>query len=357
MPFNELSLKYTNSLAGHFHLGVQIGRGTKDLIDQALPLDSTLQSLLHSVRESPMMTSRMKLYQQVLSDTYPDIFQELRGMAAGAEIDFDTVFICNYRKELATDDKGCTDVHSSVFNGWGHNEDYSWSPEFRPLTILTVSRMDASGCIIATWWSIVYPLCLGGMTVGMNSHGVVFSVDNLTPAWTLGPEDGAVSSQVVCRLALESRDSGDFVDRVTDKRLSSGRGFSFGSFHDKIVKYIETGPGGVHYIKENPEGHTNHYIYLNDLNKRDSASSFHRLATLNRYYKQTTTEEDILKALSDTTDEDWPIFRTGKHPDRGYTDFTALIDLTQARISLYYSVPYDKLGRPDEIIEFSTISR
>ena len=63
MPFRELKLTYTETLAGRYDLGVQLGRGTKDLIDKSLPLDTTLTVLVKAVKESHIYTSRMKMYQ------------------------------------------------------------------------------------------------------------------------------------------------------------------------------------------------------------------------------------------------------------------------------------------------------
>ena len=354
MCFNEIVVEYSDTIDGHHHLGMVVGTSSRELIRRALPLDGDLQLLISAVEESEDLKMRMRCYQQVLENQLPMIYAELQGMAEGAEVAFDTVFLSNYRKEVVpVDDKGCTDLHA--LGAWGHNEDYSWSVDFRPLTLLKATRVSAEG-IRFTWFSVLYPLCLGGMTVGMNSGGVVFTLDNLTPRECKGPECGSISSQVVCRLALECCNIENLISTVSDKRLATGRGFTCSSFSDPNILYIETGPGGVFAIQRNPSGHSNHYIYL-DLHQKVSESSAHRLATINALYTNLQTHNDILKGLADTTDGEWPIFRTGKSPDKGYTDFTALIDLHGKEMLLYYKLPWvNGPVIPDKVIKFSSFS-
>ena len=353
MCFREISIEYNDTIDGCFDLGRMIGSSTRDLIERALPLDDSLQKLLIHVADSSTIKERVRSYQRVLEREAPKVYAELKGLAEGSGVSFDTVFISNYRKEILHfhgSDKGCTDLHADM--AWGHNEDYSWSPEFRPLTLVKATRISADSTRF-TWFSIVYPLCLGGMTVGMNSSGLVFSVDNLTPSACISPEIGALSSQVICRIALESEDVQSFIAAVSDKRLATGRGFTCSSFLDPAILYIETGPGGISAIHCNPKGHSNHYIYL-DIDQKVSESSEHRLATIHSLGTIRSTA-DIIQGLSDTSDIAWPIFRSGKQPDSGYTDLTALIDLEYKEMALYYKVPTESCI-PDKVIKFSSFS-
>jgi hypothetical protein len=294
---------------------------------------------MHEYAENASFREEVGRFDDYLEAECAFIRAEMRGIADGAGVEYAVVLVSVYRKEL-----GCTDVIVNGW-GWGHNEDYFWnSREFRPLLILETKETKSN----LRWMSVVYPFCLAGMTVGVNSAGLAFSVDNLTPK--VEERGQRLASNVVCRLALDAGSREKFVDIVTDKRLATGRGFAFGMWmynEEKKVEYVETGPEGKYARISNKRfyGHANHYKEL-DIEQKIGESSRSRQKRVDElgerlrlHCDDNLIREKILKILSDEKCHDYPIYRTGRSPDSGFTEFTAVFDLGGKKLELFLDQP------------------
>ncbi len=307
---------------------------------------------------SSVLQNELEVYKTELKRRFPFVFSEIDGISSGCGFDFDTVFVSVYRKEFlaSLDSRGCTDVHgwSDEFVGWVHNEDYGWPFDFRPIVMVEAERVTISDSREETvelrWLATCYPLCLCGMTVGCvwserEQRGLVFSVENLTPIEVAKTD--SVASQVLCRSALESVTFDHFISIVANHSLATGRGFTVGHWSflasestPTEIAFVETGPRGQCDVKKIFPGaiqsgtdcHTNHYLRL-DLAQKVGPSSTGRLERYETlrdsqfFAPRPDLRDRLLEAASDEQG-DWPVYRTGRNPDKGFTVFSALIDFS-----------------------------
>ena len=94
--------------------------------------------------------------------------------------------------------------------------------------------------------------------------------------------------------------------------------------------------------------HFNQYLHTADIPRiGDYESSVHRLARaaqLSTSIAPPSTPKDILNVLSDTTDTEYPIYRSYEHATRSDTDpyttqTTTLFDLRQRRVWVWAGTP------------------
>jgi hypothetical protein len=360
-----VDVTFTDDSTGYYSLGLKIGTELKLHLEKWVPLDEELNCLLKFVEESEIAREVLSRFEQIGQECYPNVFAELSGLSTGSGFPFATVLVSNHRKELfvlrnslltgtgtvcispETEQKGCSDVHgrNHSFKGWAHNEDYSWSMWDRPGFLIRASRQCITSANCTAFVAYAYPLCLPGMTVFANSHGVVSTINSRYPSIFIDPRTAAcASSQVISRYAMESESVSEFIARVTTNLNSTGRGYSVASVHEPDgVHYIEVGPGGKHAViglPPTPSFQANSYIYLRGVPEIGGPSSVHRL---NRFDQMKSSIQsfpaDLLNVMGDEEDSEWPIYRTGKPPDRSVTQFTCLVNLGERKLSFYTERP------------------
>ncbi|MGD8270569.1 MAG: C45 family autoproteolytic acyltransferase/hydrolase [Desulfobacterales bacterium] len=113
---------------------------------------------------------------------FPEFFSELEGMAEGAGVPFEKLFVINLRGEYqryATDgdEGGCStcSLLSPATAAFGHNED--GLALYRNQTYLVRARPQDKPAFTA----FCYPGFLPGNAIGFNDAGICFAANNVQP--------------------------------------------------------------------------------------------------------------------------------------------------------------------------------
>lgn len=128
--------------------------------------------------------------------SHPNIMSEIRGLADGADLKFDDVFLlqiaseldfCHIHEVMKTGEdvgkiqKGCTDilVNQREARVMGHNDDWTSDVAAR-VYIVHVTIEDAAGLVKEQFLSYCYPGYLPGFCFGMNKS-IVVTLNSVCP--------------------------------------------------------------------------------------------------------------------------------------------------------------------------------
>jgi len=329
----------------HYEFGAAIGAHFADQIHAAYNSYDFLRAILawHATAAGRARYAELLALHEA---AFPQYMEELRGLAANADLDFRDVFLMNLRGEyrgFLTDGdayRGCSDC--SVLTDEqaliGHNED--GAPAFREhLYFLQARVADGPG-----FTACCYPGFLPGNAFGFNEHGICFSVDNLRP---LDIRVG-LGRHFLARSLLEARSLVDATVRVTPAGRASGFSYTIGSISERRILQVEAMPQASR-AKEitGANFHANHAQEIAGAAQTIDASSACRVARAQQFMQQQPIKNaaDILSLLSDEADSNYPIYRRAHGADSSETFCTALFDLDARTMSVY-------MGQPEQATVF-----
>jgi len=294
---------------------------------------------------------------------FPDLVEEVRGLAHGAKVPFNTLFAVNLQNELAHvanhsarrgATKGCSDYHllKDGVQAWGHNEDGEPDPAISETWYFITSTITPPGGRTQSYTAFTYPGQLAGWAWGFNSHGLSQSVNAL---WVLSPADPAALLGVsfVARSMLEAESISDAWGRANTPNQGGGQHFNLGSISaactptDPCQVSIETAPDGptmqeLHSLPGGWYAHFNQYLHTDRPPLGDYLSSVHRLARsaqLSTRVGSPNSTQGILGVLRDTADPDYPLHRSDTPKDPYITLATALFDLRLNSLMVFIHKP------------------
>lgn len=347
-PPTAHSIRVVRAGGTPYELGRAVGAATASAVHAYLNESSSVRNTL-----LPFYESRRDVYDALAkanSEAYPDVWDELQGMAEGAGVPLHVLALVAFGSEIDMIVKGghaldnaCTDVHyvgaAAGDRLLAHNED-SEALVGRLAFILEAAPQGKPPFVTYN-----YPAALPGNAFGANPY-VAFSFNALFPA--NAPESG-VARAFVNRDVLASTSVDDARRRALNPALASG--FSMN------VAAVGSGAGGAptHYsVERAPNGlaaeravvsgnwsHQNEYRMLACdtvtaaapdapvCAQYESVSSLHRLARINEM-PPVRGRASALAVLGDHTDAQYPIYRDGAPPDPFFTVASAYFDLTAA---------------------------
>ena len=251
-----------DSEQSHYDFGLQVGRTFSEKINARLDQDSDLEDSYNFVRNT---SEGQQIYREFM-DTHRKIFplylKELEGIASGANIDFQRIFVKNLILEIDTLRSGtsstdhCSDYQmcTKEFCGVGHNEDDS-----------EVS-LNHTAIVKASFPSVNFTgfTYLGDLTsgaFGFNSNHIAFTLN-----W-VGPNNvvrGGLGRGFVSRSLMEATNLEDAISRVTVANQCAGHNVQLMDVQNRRVVNIETAPGFEYGIQEitTPYFHANQYELL-----------------------------------------------------------------------------------------------
>jgi len=280
---------------------------------------------------------------------FPDIMEELRGMADGSGIPFDDLFLFNVKAEIGAkmaaekpDVAGCSTIHlSDSTHKWlFHNEDGNVA--YADLMYVVKATTPSGVTILA----LTYPGHLMGNGPSMNSNGIVQTTNYIGSAiYKKG-----VPRYFLNRAPLEAETLDEAVRLSTYTPRAFAYHHNLGSFKEKRLLSVEVTPDN--YQVEEPRGiyfHTNHLIlpetkdYPQDTAYVNS-SSMSRFTVITGETDSLMTriricEEDIISILSSHKGAPYSPCR---HPDgeiEGITLSTAFFDLDNGIMRIYKGNP------------------
>ena len=186
---------YPDTSAGHYNFGVLLGRSMRDDIQKFVYEEEWCMEAWNGLRENAEVTAFSQKLQQFNEAKFPRYFDELHGLAAGAEVPFQRIWVAVAQQEILgalklaakARPRGCSDLLVARTKGGGdteggsicHNED---GEKF----LLGRGKLVRFGFQInphSQWWGFgfCYPGALPGWGPAFNSHGIVYSINCLYP--------------------------------------------------------------------------------------------------------------------------------------------------------------------------------
>ena len=320
----------------HYDIGLQIGQKFKTSIQQGLKEDLLLQELYFPFHRTEEGQSLYKRLLALHKRHYLDYAQEIEGMADGAGIPFDELFVANlareYRGYLSGGHKavefGCSTCAYVSDQGivLGHNED-GISFNKGKMYLVRVS-VDHKPSFIA----LCYPGTIPGNAFGFNEYGVFFSCNNVLPDHI---KEG-IGRTFISRSMLEAKTMEDAVACASVEPRANGFHYTVGSLDGSILQSVEMSPDQV-FVKDITDTyfHANHYINLVDVPQKISSSSKERQTRGEEIRDAIKSAEDIFEVLRDQKNSEYPIAMDGTDEEKGLTLVMALFDTSRRKVCLY----------------------
>ncbi len=275
------------------------------------------------------------------SAAFPDIRRELQGMADGAGLDFDTLFLWNCRGDLRFEGQasprltealasGCTTIMRPARDGSdaviAHNEDGAEELDGHCFWV----RVEPEGGDVP-FTSFLYPGMLPGHTVAVNDAGLVQTINNIRP----GDLKSGVPRHFIARAVLNCRRLEDAVDLLERNDRASGFHHALGSASEGRILSVEAPASGcqVTEVRE-PMAHANHLINpaLAAVPQVVTQSSAFRQQAADDMVRDGRPSEDILFHKGDRATTSIHRRPSAEEDDYGFTLATAVFQLSPAGV-------------------------
>ena len=345
------TIKQIEVRGNHHDIGRDIGLQFSAAIHRFFDRYDFLQKQLLPFFNTSIGNRLYHSYLKIHRNRFPGYVAELEGIAEGAARPFEEIFLVNLRGEFAglitmgpqsghssaTDQSGCTDclVLTPEAALIGHNED---GPP-AGLGNMFVARIAVDHC--PAFHALCYPGFLPGNAFGFNESGILHTINTVEPR----PIKMGLSRHFLARSLLEAKTLEEALQNVTVPDRASGFNYNIGSLSERRLVSVEVAPER-HHVHE-VQGcytHTNHYFKLKNQKQVISRSSRKRLERA-RNLCQAPTPADaahVLALLSDQADRIYPIYRDATPPDEDATLCSALYDLDNRELRIYWEHPVRK---------------
>jgi isopenicillin-N N-acyltransferase-like protein len=248
----------------------------------------------------------------------PEIIDEMKGIAAGAKVDFKDIFLINLIYEISASlNMGCTSFAATgetIDNGGiisGQNFDFLMMWE--DIMVLLKMKPIQGPEIMA----IAPAGCLG--LIGLNSAGISLNLNLIRNKDSLLPA-GGVPSHVILRKVLSSENIGEAISIIASAERRSAKNYLLASDQGDVVDVeVTMNDLDVHYTERGILTHANHYK-TERFKKADLASVIlpdsyirsHRLARLMEENRNNLSVDTIKRLLQDHNNYPNSVCR---HPD------------------------------------------
>eukprot|EP00930_Biecheleria_cincta_P045484 TRINITY_DN31345_c0_g1_i1.p1 TRINITY_DN31345_c0_g1~~TRINITY_DN31345_c0_g1_i1.p1 ORF type:complete len:381 (+),score=54.10 TRINITY_DN31345_c0_g1_i1:47-1189(+) len=271
------------------------------------------------------------------SSAFPDYVKELRDMAKGANVDLSDLALFSLKNELLdvygqqtpdAEESECSDV--LVRNGDNHIDGHNEDGEAELANVSYWVKTD-------DFEAMAYPGQLPGGAFGFNRHGLVVTMNALSPKDVV-IKHGCAGKYWVGRKIMDAETVAQVVDFLKTTCHAYGMSLNVGSTRTGEQVNIEVGPGSglsVHSVDNASYFHANAYLHLNVTEDPHlSPSSAHRQARA-KQLAPANNRSGVLAILGDAGDVRWPIYRTLGHGDYAVTLATALFDFNAYKVDVW----------------------
>ena len=340
------ALRTISASGDPYAIGRALGAAAAPALHDVAPALDWFQSLIREWSG----TDRARALEAAARATLPQYVRELEGIADGADVPFDTLFLWNCLGDLPIPgDRPRGDCGGSTTllippSGTqpaviAHNQDAG--AQFHGLChIADVRPDDAPGFV-----SFYVPGLLPGHTFAVNRAGLVHVVDDLR----VGDERIGVPRNLVCRAVLDSEGLERAVACIRDSKRASGFHHALGYAGERRLLSVEAPASGCTVLEAAaPRAHANHPLdeRFARIAQEAEASSLARQRRADMLLRGDAVDDrDPLRVLGDVG-ESLPIHR--RERDAGESAFT--LATAVFRISgtgVEYEV-YDDILRPPE---------
>lgn len=312
-----------------YQIGYQLGLQGKSIFASYIKNSHHFSKLL-PWRDSDWLANAEKQIQQ----NFPRIYQELQGVADGCEQDFKNILLWNCRGDLLpTGPEGCTSI--AVKKGdraiVAHNED--GDPNLRGHCFLVDAKLD-NGVRV---FSFAYPGSIVGHTLCANSHGLVYTVNNIR----LIDQGTGIPRMIISRALLESESCAAFIALLESQQRAGGFHYTVADKHSRQPYSVEAPFQGVSLEKVNSVAvHANHLVHrqqsqISQIITRSSQCRQSRMEALACHYADSIDEQKCFEILQDIEADALPIFRTeADDPDQENTLATGVFTLSATGVEV-----------------------
>lgn len=323
-----MSLSVSSVIAGTpFDIGVRLGELARPTFDAYMQQSRAWQAVRRR-RDDPFVDA----LRHAARAAYPDLVEELDGIAAGVGWPAHDIFLWNCRGELihhAPD--GCTTLAARGADGtrWiAHNEDGDPFLHGRCM-LVDVQPRGKPGFV-----GFYYPGSLPGHTFAANRAGIVQTINNLrirTPA-------AGVPRMILARAVLDATSLDAAVDVLRGHARASGFHHTLAATGDARLLSIEASVARCSALDvARIAGHANHLVHPGcdvqaQIVTQSSADRQRRVDVLTRAI-DAIDEAALLDVLGDRAPDGLPIYRDDPaDPDDENTLATAVFALRGASI-------------------------
>lgn len=311
----------------HYSLGRHLGLQAKETFARYILKSEYFQRLL-PWRDNGWLDRT----DQLLIDQLPLVRIELQGIADGLEQDYRDVLLWNCRGDLLpTGPEGCSSValhreHDSLL---AHNED--GDPQLKSASFILDATLINGPRMIC----FCYPGSLPGHTLGANSYGVAYTVNNIR----LRDNPEGLPRMATARTLLESKNCDDFLNALRVKQRSGGFHFMVADSQGKGFSVEAPLQGVSTQSLSQIQVHANHLVHsaFSTVSQLITASSQSRQLRLEQLSAETQVfnEQALLAMLADQHDAKLPIYRNAADdPDDENTLATVIFRVTAQGIDV-----------------------
>jgi predicted choloylglycine hydrolase len=292
--------------------------------------------------------NNLKACQRITEKHFPEIMEELRGMADGAEMSFDRLFAMNMRAEIDAlkaqtkeENPGCSDIHLVTKNNTYllHNED---GPLAAVGNMYVVKVTTPKG---VTFAGLSYPGIALGNGPGINSAGIM-QTNNAIEGHRYKK---GVPRTIINRAMMETTSLDDAIKMVTHPARANSYHHNIGSVKKQQLLSVEVIPDQytIHETKKTYV-HTNHMILQNTCHLPcdeyyKKKSSIPRRETITKYLaKHTDAQITMALCLETLSSHSGKPYSPCRHPlgdVTGKTLATAVFDFKAGKMTLYRGNP------------------
>ncbi len=245
---------------GHLEMGEQLGEACRE---QTLLGIANARQLLEEARDDLHLTwegaqIQARKYIPFAEERYPQYIEELRGIARGANVNYDDICVLNAMEAVTGDALHLTKCTSMAVNQerttndhvlLAHNED--WLPEDEDDVYVVHAKPDDEPPFLAMSYGGLLP------NIGFNAEGIAQCCDSVYPTdYRIG-----IPRLVVSRAVLAARSLSDAIRCALVSHRAAG--YNHLLVHESGEIYsveVSAYRFAVFYGKEGYLVHTNHYI-------------------------------------------------------------------------------------------------
>ncbi|XP_063633091.1 beta-alanyl-dopamine/carcinine hydrolase isoform X3 [Cydia splendana] len=291
---------------------------------------------------------------------YPWYVKEIQGIADGAQVPFYKIFLLHCDDIVLTandehaprpDHGGCTSIgiNTDDYSILGHNEDaFASTLNHWYIVSAHVTPTDEDrkhGAVGERYSSLCYAGHMPGYTMGFNEHGLVFSINTLSP---LRLKPGGTPRVFITRALLTAKNFAEAEKIMRDDGLGAGNGFNINMIWSepwgaRRLYNAEVAPDlnarfssvSVRKYERDSLAHTNIYQNLNvtEVVGMIVDSSMARLCAIQKHAPP-QTRRDVADILSDAEGKTYSVWQN--RPDAVVkTIATGIFDLEKRTWSMY----------------------
>jgi len=350
-PATEKQFDLLEVKGSYKQIGYEIGHHFQNQINAIIERRKDWHQNLLSILNSETGKSRSRELYQLTQRYFPHLLDEIRGIADGADIDFNAFWAMTIKSELGAlepEPPGCsTIVYNSENKKWlFHNEDGHTA--YHDI-MFTVKVHPPSG---VSFVSLIYPGILTGNGPSLNSAGIVQTTNYI----------GSITSEiglpryVIGRAILEAKSLKEAEKIAMMHPRAYPYHHNLASFPEKKFLSVETVPGTAE--SKSPRGifiHTNHLLYKTTMQYEYEDQKYKTTSSLSRY-GVLAEQTQLLKDRSDLQPEDFlnilasherAPYSPCRHPEgnvEGQTLGTAFFDLNKGEFRLYKGNPCEAVS-------------